>query len=268
MLLPIAETCDIDDLDRAHSSVVDQTTPPSEIVLVTNQSLSDKVKTKISNLVRTYSTTRHEHFPYAQGLGEVLQEGLKQCSESYVARMDADDISKSNRFSKQLQLLTRSNVDIVGSHLAEFRKNPENPKRIRKVPITHSEISEWMSWRCPMNHPTIMFDREAVLNTGGYRNFPMMEDWDLWARCLAGGLEFKNIDETLVRAKVDKLTNRRGGIDYAKAEFKMARTLSRLGIASRYDTFRHLFFRIPPRLLPPNIREYIYKLAVRDGSNL
>jgi hypothetical protein len=94
--------------------------------------------------------------------------------------MDADDISEPERFTAQLNALTETRVDIVGSHLDEFRDNPETPERTRSVPISHNKISEWMSWRCPVNHPTVTFEREAVLSAGGYRNFPMMEDWDLW----------------------------------------------------------------------------------------
>ncbi|AEM57708.1 putative glycosyltransferase [Haloarcula hispanica ATCC 33960] len=177
--------------------------------------------------------------------------------------MDADDISEPKRFAEQLTVLKETEADIVGSHLAEFYDDPEQPERTRKVPTSHDEIAEWMPWRCPMNHPTTMFDREAVLNAGGYRDFPMMEDWDLWARCLAAGLQFRNLDQTLVRAQIDELVDRRGGLDYAKAELRMARELRELGIATHQDTLQHLCLRIPPRLLPPVVRNVIYHLFAR-----
>nr|WP_302183469.1 glycosyltransferase [Halomicroarcula limicola] len=262
-MLPTAATSDPDGLQRAHRSITEQTIPPAEIILVTNQPLTEDIETTISGLVNTHSATEHEHFPDAQGLGGVLQEGLKRCSEPFVARMDADDISHPERFAAQLPVLTETESDIVGSHLAEFREDSETPERTREVPISHGEISEWMPWRCPLNHPTTMFDREVVLNVGGYRDFPMMEDWDLWARCLAAGLQFRNIDQILVRAKINNLGDRRGGVDYAKAEIQMARRLRELGIASRRDTLQHLCLRIPPRLLSSNTREVIYQTFVR-----
>lgn len=263
VLLPVAATSDPDDLKRAHRSIAEQTTAPSEIVLVTNQPLAEDIKTAISDLVDTHSVSRHEHFSDAQGLGGVLQAGLKRCSEPFVARMDADDIAEPERFDTQQTVLTETEADIVGSHLAEFRDDPETSERMREVPTSHNEIVEWMPWRCPVNHPTVMFDREAVLNAGGYRDFPMMEDWDLWARCLAAGLQFRNLDQALVRAEINDLVDRRGGLDYAKAEIRMAQELRQLGIASRRDTLQHLFLRVPPRLLPPEIREKIYHIFAR-----
>lgn len=262
-LLPVAATSDPDGLYRAHRSIAEQTTAPSEIVLVTNQPFPEDIETAISDLVNTHSVSQHEHFPDAQGLGGVLQAGLKRCSEPFVARMDADDIAEPERFDTQLTVLTETDADIVGSHLAEFRDDPKTSERMREVPTSHNEIAEWMPWRCPVNHPTVMFDREAVLEAGGYRDFPMMEDWDLWARCLAAGLQFRNLDQALVRAEINDLADRRGGLDYAEAEIRMARELRQLDIASQRDTLKHLFLRVPPRLLPADTREKIYQIFAR-----
>lgn len=263
VLLPVAATSDPSSLHRAHQSISEQTTPPAEILLVTNQSLTDDVESAIDDLVSTGSDSQHEHIPDAQGLGGVLQAGLERCTEPFVARMDADDIAEPERLAEQLTILKETNADIVGSQLAEFHDDPEQPERTREVPTSHDEIAEWMPWRCPMNHPTTMFDREAILDAGGYRDLPMMEDWDLWARCLAAGLQFRNLNQTLVRAQIDELVDRRGGLGYAKAELRMARELRELGIATRRDTLQHLCLRILPRLLPPRARNAIYRLFAR-----
>ena len=263
VLLPVAVTSDPDGLHRAHRSIAEQTTPAADIILVTNQSLTEDIETAISGLVETHSVSRHEHFPDTQGLGGVLQAGLERCRAPFVARMDADDIAEPERFAEQLTVLKETEADIVGSHLAEFHDDPEQPERIRKVPTSHDEIAEWMPWRCPMNHPTTIFDREAVLDVGGYHDFPMMEDWDLWARCLAAGLQFRNLDQTLVRAEVNNLADHRGGLAYARAEVKMAWKLRDLRIASHRDTLRHLCIRVPPRLIPQRPREVIYNVFAR-----
>jgi glycosyltransferase involved in cell wall biosynthesis len=262
VLLPVGASTSPSDLSRSHQSLISQTKPPEEILLLTNQPLNKDVKTKIKDLV-TDSKTRHERFPNATGLGGVLQAGLKHCSNPLIARMDADDIAEPDRFVKQQNLLTDEPIHIVGSHLAEFCSNPEQPERIRKVPTTHEEIAEWMPWRCPLNHPTTMFERDPVLKTGGYRDFPMMEDWDLWARCLANGLQFRNLDKVLVRAQIGDLAARRRGLSYAKAELRMAQELRALNIATARNTVQHICFRIPLRLLPISIHNAIYRLFAR-----
>lgn len=263
VLLPVSSTTNPEDLHRSFKSLQQQAIKPGEIILVTNQKLDADINIAINNLDNTNSNTRHEHFSDASGLGGVLQSGLQSCSGRFVARMDADDIAEPERFSEQLDVLTETDADIVGSHLAEFYEDPEDVRQIRKVPTTHDEIAKWMSWRCPINHPTVMFCREKISDIGGYRDFPHMEDWDLWARSLAAGLQFRNIDRALVRGQVENLSDRRGGLDYAKVEFQMAKELRELGIAATSDTIRHLCFRIPIRLLPRRLRKEAYQLFAR-----
>jgi glycosyltransferase involved in cell wall biosynthesis len=218
---------------------------------------------ELGRLCTEQPETRHVHVPDADGLGGVLQAGLERCSAPLVARMDADDVADPDRFANQRAVFANEPVHIVGSHLAEFTSDPDSPDRIRRVPTTHEAIADTMAWRNPMNHPTTMFEREAVLAVGGYRHVPMMEDWDLWARCLASGLRFRNLDQALVRAQTDRLAARRGGLAYARAELAMARELRALGLATPRDTVTHLCLRIPPRLLPTGIRAHLYRLVAR-----
>lgn len=263
VLLPVSASVDLAGLGRAHESITDQRMPPESVVVVTNQPLSNELETAIRDLVEGDQRSRHLHVPETQGLGGALQAGLQDCSTDLVARMDADDVSHPGRLDAEHEVLTATEADVVGTQLAEFREDPERPERVRRVPTTHDEIAEWMAWRCPLNHPTTMFDREAVLAAGGYREFPMMEDWDLWARCLANGLRFRNLERALVRARVEELVDRRGGLRYAHSEVRMALELKRLGIASNWDTCRHLAFRFPIRLFPPRLRRTIYRLFAR-----
>ena len=42
------------------------------------------------------------------GLGKALAEGVKACRNELIARMDADDIMKTDRIEKQWQLFQKS----------------------------------------------------------------------------------------------------------------------------------------------------------------
>lgn len=260
-LVPVAADSDIDALRRAARSLRDQTEPPTETVFVTNQSLSPALRDALNDL--SDADTIHVHAPGASGLGGALRVGVERCSEPLVARLDADDVAAPERLERQRRVLTETPTDIVGSQLSEFRESPDRPERTRRVPTSHDAIAARMAWRCPLNHPTVTFKREAVLDAGNYRPFPMMEDWDLWARCLAAGCRFRNLDTALVSASVDDLAARRGGWGYVRAELRMARELRQLDIASPMDTVRHLTVRIPPRLLPAPAREYVYRRWAR-----
>lgn len=43
-----------------------------------------------------------------------------------------------------------------------------------------------------------MFRKSAVLAAGGYRHFPLFEDYYLWIRMLMNGAKFYNIQESLL----------------------------------------------------------------------
>lgn len=44
--------------------------------------------------------------------------------------------------------------------------------------------------------------REQFLRVGGFRDFPVLEDWDLWLRCRADGAEFKAVPSAVYRVLV------------------------------------------------------------------
>lgn len=265
VLMPVGAGADPESVRVAYRSIVDQTVTPEEVVLVTNQRLDGELTAAVENLAAEFEGGRWESFQRADGLGGVLQSGLKACTQPLVVRMDADDVAESNRVREQRRVLTETEASIVGSPLLEFRTDPDRPERVREVPTTHRGIAQQMSWRCPLNHPTVAFDREAVLAVGGYRPFPLMEDWDLWTRCLADGLQFRNLEEPVVRARVERLSDRRRGSEYAAAEIRMALQLRRLGLATPADTLKHLCLRVPVRALPTSVVDAVYERVARSS---
>lgn len=48
---------------------------------------------------------------------------------------------------------------------------------VRKVPEQHEDILRFAKGRCPVNHPVVMFRKSAVLKAGGYKHFPLFEDY-------------------------------------------------------------------------------------------
>ena len=55
------------------------------------------------------------------GLGKALAIGLLECKHDLVARMDSDDISKPNRFFKQVNFFKQNlNIDVISSWVEEF----------------------------------------------------------------------------------------------------------------------------------------------------
>ncbi|SFO44486.1 Glycosyl transferase family 2 [Cohaesibacter marisflavi] len=119
------------------------------------------------------------------GLVSALNWGLEEARAPLIARMDADDISYPNRFSKQWQFL-KDNPD-VGLVFAQMNKVDAQGKPIGKVTNTRTspqDVAVALSkGNCLPHHPTVMARRSEMLGAGGYRDvFKGAEDLDLWYR--------------------------------------------------------------------------------------
>ena len=86
-------------------------------------------------------------------------------------------------------------------------------KSIRKVPEAYDEIKNYAQYRCPINHPTAMYRKAAVLAVGGYLTEYFPEDYFLWLRMLKNGSKFYNIQGVFVVVPLfGETVARRGGL--------------------------------------------------------
>ena len=90
--------------DIALYSIVTQTIPPNEIVLI----IDGPVTSEIHNVIDKYDCLYKNLFKVIEfkenkGLGIALKTAVENCSYELIARMDSDDISIKNRFEQQLK---------------------------------------------------------------------------------------------------------------------------------------------------------------------
>lgn len=245
------------------NSLFAQTLLPNEIILVKDGPLTPELESIISEYQLKYSILKVIPLPVNRGLGNALNEGLKHCSYELVARMDTDDIAKPNRFEKQIKLFQeRPDIDICSAWIEEFEDTPSNILSTRKLPETHDEILKYAKHRCPINHPVVMYKKNAVLKAGGYQGFP--EDYRLWINMIMTGAQFYNIQESLLYFRFSKdMVKRRGGWKYAIADAKSQWSFYQIGFLSFYTFLYNLVVRMLVRLTPNFIRELIYKKLLR-----
>lgn len=198
------------------------------------------------------------------GLGQALNKGLTYCKNDIVARMDTDDISLPERFLKQVPLLDVLDVDLVGSHISEFDGDENNIISFRRVPLFHHDIASFAKKRSPVNHPSVVFRKSSVIDSGGYLHMLWFEDYYLWIRMLSSGKKFHNVDEILVNMRGGAgLLVRRSGIRYASSELKFISSTKKLGFINNFDFAKLIFIRVLPRLLPLSFFSLIYKYVLR-----
>lgn len=269
VLLPVYEGAEKGRFEAALSSITDQTIPPDEIIVVKDGPLTDELDRVLQqtrdvegDLIRVVSISRNV------GLGRALNIGLEQCSHSIVARMDADDVSKPDRFEQQLHyLVANPQTAVVGGYIGEAETASGSINHVRTVPTDRERLEEMATTRCPLNHPTVMFRKEAIEEVGGYADMRSMQDYELWARMLSEGYVLANIPEILVTTDAgDDVYDRRGGIDYVRAEIALQRRFLEMGHVTPVQAAYNLAMRVPVRFLPHKVRKLLYQTLLRDAS--
>ncbi|MDR7078834.1 glycosyltransferase involved in cell wall biosynthesis [Neobacillus niacini] len=253
-------------LKESIESLVSQTLKPDEIVIVLDGKLTDE----LYRLLDEYKNAYPDLFKYVQleqnmGLGKALEIGIKECRYDVIARMDSDDICHPERFEKQINFLKNNpDVKVLGSWIAEFEEGPDKIESIRKVPSTYEEIREYAKTRCPLNHMTVVYYKEAVLKAGSYQTLMWNEDYFLWGRMLNSNIKFMNIPEALVYARAGAdMFNRRGGLKYFNKEVELQKKFLKMQFIDKQTFIKNVITRGTVRILPNSIRGFIYKKLLR-----
>jgi hypothetical protein len=204
--------------------------------------------------------------PGGEGVGPVLTRGLHRCKEALVVRADADDLSLPERCAIQVAAMSiRSDVVALSTPLIEFIHSPQSPCSRRDVPIGVSALRRSSRWRNPMNHPAVIMRKEPVLASGGYRDCPGFEDYDLWLRLLLQGAQLDNLDQPLVLVRVgEEHLARRRGTRYIVKELKFLLGCGRKGTLSWTRVILLAGLRTPIRLVPAQWQQLLTRRFLRS----
>lgn len=254
-----------EDLRQSIDSMLCQTVPPHDFVLVCDGPLGEELEEVVTSLEETalclFTALR---LPESKGLGNALRAGLPLCRCTLVARMDSDDIALPDRCEKQLKLVAAQTLDLCSGTVEEFGEGVPAARRV--LPQAHSELIVYARSRNPMNHPCVMFCKETVLQAGSYNaEFPLFEDYALWVRMIQNGARLGNHPDVLLRMRTDNgLYKRRGGLRYCRLVSRFWRHLYRTGFIPFGQLLRMRAIRCGVCLLPSSLRRILYREKLRS----
>lgn len=251
-------------LAEALSSVSRQSMMPNEIVLMEDGPLTAELEWVITEFQKEHSELVTYRLEENVQLGRALAKGVELCSYELIARMDTDDIALPDRFERQYQYMEQNpEIAVCGGWLEEF-DDTETYSKKKTMPETQKELYQYAKYRNPLNHMTVMFRRAAVLDAGNYRHFPLLEDYDLWIRMLAGGCQIYNLPYVLVRMRTsDGMYGRRGGITYYRRYRELRREQMQLGMYGRAGYVFALLVTAVMTLQPVSLRKIAYRSMLR-----
>jgi glycosyltransferase involved in cell wall biosynthesis len=187
-------------LGDAIESILNQTFRDFEFIIVADKSSdrSDLILddyAKKDNRIKVFMEKK-------KGLIASLNKGCQLAKGKYIARMDADDISRPHRLEMQVQYLEEHpEIGVLGTgiryideagRLGKSVRNPRDPKLIKFY--LHLE-------NCFV-HPSIMMRRETIEHLGFYNPEAIhAEDYDLWARATSV-TQVSNLQDILLEYRV------------------------------------------------------------------
>jgi len=255
---------------EALDSIINQSLLPAQIILVVDGVINHKIQEVIDLFIIETNAFGIEFNVYYlkenKGHGEARKISIEKASHSLVALMDADDLSKNNRFSQQVEIFKKnSGLSIVGGQIMEIIHDTKKEINLRTVPLDDKEIKAYLKTRCPFNQMTVMFKRDDVIKVGNYIDFYHNEDYYLWVRMYLEGFNFYNTSNILVDVRINEnFYNRRGGWKYFLSEFRLQKIMYSSGIISWFRfVFNSLIRFVLQVLLTDSIRGLIFKKLFR-----
>lgn len=172
-----------------------------------------------------------------RGIAASANNGLSRCRGEFVARIDADDLAKPQRFRRQLAYLAQTGHVCVGSYVEYIDPDGRLLTTI-KPPVENEKIQELiLRGHGAIYNPSSMIRREALERIGGYiSEYDTAEDLDCWLRLGEIGT-LGNVPEALLQYRLHpksaSATQRE--VQRARARLACERAWQRRGIAGTFE---------------------------------
>jgi glycosyltransferase involved in cell wall biosynthesis len=189
-------------LEEAVASILNQKNVLLELILIDDHSSDHAIENLPAELIQDKRVKRFSSDGY--GVVAAMKTGFLQAKGTYIARMDADDVSLPERLSLQLNYLQKHpEIGIAGGQI--------------KI-ISHSNIAKgfllyekWLNKLClpddierelfiesPIPNPTAFFRRECYEALNGYADPDWAEDYDMWLRAYLSGIKMGKPDGVIL----------------------------------------------------------------------
>ena len=228
------------ELEEAVNSILVQSFSDFEFIIYDDGSDSDAAG-YLQQVASTDSRIRLIRDEDNRGLAYSLNRCIDEARGRFLARMDADDISKMERLEKQVAFLkAHPEYGWVGTNAVVFEnETPWGTQIMAPEPNQYNFLPF-----SPFVHPSVMFRREIFEENIAYHVAPettRCEDYELFLRLYESGLRGYNIQEPLYYYR------------QSSASFKKRTMKTRLNEAK----IRRQYF---PNLDVPTTKKLVYTL--------
>ena len=206
----------VNSLERALDSVLAQTLPADEIIIVDDGSTDNTV----SILKSRYSEVELSMIRFIeqdnQGVSAARNAGIAAATHEWIALLDSDDFWHEDKLQKQIQALENA-PEYLMSHSDEiWIRNGLRVNQMNKHKKTGGYIFQQCLPMCVISPSTVIIHRLIFDEIGLFdETLPACEDYDLWLR-ICSRYPVLYIDEALITkhgGHDDQLSHKYWGMD-------------------------------------------------------
>ncbi|QZT36139.1 glycosyltransferase [Halosquirtibacter xylanolyticus] len=185
---------------KAINSILNQTYTNLEVIVV-NDNIQNKVNTNLLKEIQ-HKDNRIQIIdnPTNFGLAKSMNIAIKASQGTYIARMDADDISSPQRIAKQVKYLEQNKeIAVLGTQIKKFG----DKNNVKIFPSEPDDLKTKLFFKCCISHPSVMIRKSVVIENKFFYNedYKSAQDYDLWTRMMLN-VKIANLNEVLLHYRV------------------------------------------------------------------
>jgi glycosyltransferase involved in cell wall biosynthesis len=189
-------------IEQTIDSLLKQTFTDFELLVIDDGSTDNTI-----NIIEKFTDQRITLLKNEQNLGLVktLNKAAKLANGKYIARMDADDIALPNRLALQKQYLDEhSNIAAVAGWkiFIDEQGKEQGIWELDRKTNTANEIRKALVVKNCIAHPTVMIRTDILQQFLYHENQKNIEDYDLWLRLTANGLQIEKVQQPVLLYRV------------------------------------------------------------------
>lgn len=203
-------------LERALDSVLAQTLPANEVIIVDDGSMDNTVSTLKSRYSEVDLSKIHFIEQENRGVSAARNAGIAAASHEWIALLDSDDVWHEDKLEKQIQALKKAPEYLICHSDEIWIRNGHRVNQMNKHKKSGGYIFQQCLPLCVISPSSVIIHRIIFDEIGLFdETLPTCEDYDLWLRiCSRYPVLF--IDEKLITkhgGHDDQLSHKHWGMD-------------------------------------------------------
>ncbi len=235
-------------LRGAIESICSQTFEDFEFLIVLDNPENHLLAQVVEEYAKSDARIRVLKNPENLGLVASLNRALGEATGDYIARMDADDYSTSDRLEKELAALQEQQLDLIGTLVKRMDEEGNLLPGLDTQYYNPETIMHTLMVTDCIPHPSWLVKKEVYAALGGYRFIDRCEDYDFLLRALKKGYRLGLCPHVLLHYRIVTKGISQSGLLRQRLSAKyLTRHFDRLEEITMEEIRQKVFDKISPR---------------------